>query len=244
MNRTSIEWVKNPDGTQGYTWNPVTGCLNTCSFCYARRLANGRLRNTYLKQRFNLAGDASDPFAPRFWFERVNGRQFSALKKPSTIFVSDMGDLFGPWVSEVVQSIVLGAADLQKQHTFIFLTKYPHSYLLIEDLIPDNCWIGTSICYRQDANRADFLRLLRKDVVKFISFEPLLEGMKGYVNFEGIDWVIVGAQTRPPVQPLMSDVEWIIQQAHAHFAPVFLKDNLNWKGIFRYQDMPKTKTPA
>ena len=23
MNRTGIEWVKNPDGTQGYTWNPI-----------------------------------------------------------------------------------------------------------------------------------------------------------------------------------------------------------------------------
>lgn len=23
MNKTKIEWVKNPDGTQGYTWNPT-----------------------------------------------------------------------------------------------------------------------------------------------------------------------------------------------------------------------------
>jgi len=23
MNRTQIEWVQNPDGTQGYTWNPI-----------------------------------------------------------------------------------------------------------------------------------------------------------------------------------------------------------------------------
>jgi len=41
MNKTKIEWVRNPDFTgipprdakgrfqyQGYTWNPITGCLN------------------------------------------------------------------------------------------------------------------------------------------------------------------------------------------------------------------------
>ena len=43
MNKTQIEWVRNPDGTQGYTWNPITGCLNGCEYCYARKLANGRL---------------------------------------------------------------------------------------------------------------------------------------------------------------------------------------------------------
>lgn len=48
MNKTSIEWAKNPDGTQGYTWNPVTGCLNGCEYCYARKLANGRLKSRYL----------------------------------------------------------------------------------------------------------------------------------------------------------------------------------------------------
>ncbi|KKK91159.1 hypothetical protein LCGC14_2715740, partial [marine sediment metagenome] len=48
MNKTKIEWVKNPDGTQGYTWNPITGCLNGCDYCYARRLANTRLKERYL----------------------------------------------------------------------------------------------------------------------------------------------------------------------------------------------------
>ena len=53
MNRTTIEWVKNPDGTQGYTWNPITGCLNGCPYCYARKLANGRLKQRYLANKFS-----------------------------------------------------------------------------------------------------------------------------------------------------------------------------------------------
>lgn len=33
MNKTKIEWAT-------YTWNPVTGCLHDCEYCYARRIAN------------------------------------------------------------------------------------------------------------------------------------------------------------------------------------------------------------
>ena len=40
MQKTKIAWVRNPDGTQGYTWNPVTGCQKGCDYCYARKIAN------------------------------------------------------------------------------------------------------------------------------------------------------------------------------------------------------------
>lgn len=30
MNKTKIEWCDS-------TWNPVTGCLHNCNYCYARR---------------------------------------------------------------------------------------------------------------------------------------------------------------------------------------------------------------
>ncbi len=31
MNKTKIEWCD-------YTWNPVTGCLNGCEYCYAKKI--------------------------------------------------------------------------------------------------------------------------------------------------------------------------------------------------------------
>ena len=35
MNKTKIEWVKNNDGTQGYTINPVKGlCPMACPVCF------------------------------------------------------------------------------------------------------------------------------------------------------------------------------------------------------------------
>ena len=88
MNKTKIEWVKNPDGTQGYTWNPITGCLNHVSGmckggnfpCYAYRLANTRLKERYLANDIigetdprtsRLRESFANPFFPRFWPERL-----------------------------------------------------------------------------------------------------------------------------------------------------------------------------
>src|SRR4030042_7017041 len=98
MNRTPIEWVKNPDGSRGYTWNPITGCLNGCEYCYARKLANGRLRHRYIHGNYILApGDrllekSLDPFYPRYWPDKLKD-DFG--KNPKGIFVCDMSDLFG-----------------------------------------------------------------------------------------------------------------------------------------------------
>lgn len=96
MNRTSIEWAQNPDGSQGYTWNPITGCLNhdngLCNGggfpCYAYKLANGRLKQRYLANTttaMSVRADGlalnlmdrqvraeADPFYPRFWEEKLS----------------------------------------------------------------------------------------------------------------------------------------------------------------------------
>ena len=33
MDKTKIEWCDS-------TWNPLTGCLHDCEYCYARKIAN------------------------------------------------------------------------------------------------------------------------------------------------------------------------------------------------------------
>ncbi|GAH56539.1 unnamed protein product, partial [marine sediment metagenome] len=108
-------WVKNPDGTQGFTWNPITGCLNhdngLCKGggfpCYAYKLANGRLRQRYLENRevgvlggrYGTPGQAySNPFYPRFWAENSPSCRLydpAFRYKPVGIFACDMGELFG-----------------------------------------------------------------------------------------------------------------------------------------------------
>ena len=112
MNKTKIEWVKNPDGSPGYSWNPITGCLNGCEYCYARKLANTRLRERYLANQ-NISPvqtegpgyytsklvDSLDPFYPRFWEDRMKQLN-QGYKRNKGIFVCDMSDLFGIGVPE------------------------------------------------------------------------------------------------------------------------------------------------
>jgi len=150
---TQIPWVKNPDGTQGFTWNPITGCLNGCEYCYARKLANTRLRERYLANG-NIAGGFSlgygvlserlahkgNPFYPRFWEDRLdemvtrNTNMFLPhhSRKPARkgYFVCDMSDLFGigvpdKWTERIMDTIW----DNRGYDRFYLLTKQPQNLI-------------------------------------------------------------------------------------------------------------------
>ena len=110
MNKTKIEWALNPDGTPGYTWNPISGCLNGCTYCYARKLANTRLRHVYMadknSDRFMTVEPHSplnmpEPFVPRFWPGKLDIRSkydYDDCRnhtKRRGVFVCSMSDLFG-----------------------------------------------------------------------------------------------------------------------------------------------------
>ena len=110
MNRATSPtgWVRNPDGTLGWTWNPITGCLNHVNGlckgggfpCYAYKLANRRLKPLYLANNniaqppFPQGGEYGvgalqaafcDPFYPRFWEERLDELNPCAKLKHFTI---------------------------------------------------------------------------------------------------------------------------------------------------------------
>jgi len=265
MNHTKIEWVRNPDGSQGYTFNPITGCLNHVNGlckgggfpCYAYRLANGRLKHLYLAnvnlpelyqggyRVFDGSENESlyyehlkDPFYPRFWPERL-GEITNKLRRwgrnrivhahePRGVFVCDMSDLFGTGIPEEWTRRVLGKMQYAKQDRFFLLTKQPQNLIKFSPF-PPNCWVGATVC----TNGAMTLALEHlsniQAKVKFISFEPLLGfiGMNDHMNLKGIvDWVIIGAQTKPSVFPKIEWVQEIVEAADKAGIPVFLKDNL------------------
>lgn len=250
MNRTKIEWVKNPDGTQGYTWNPITGCLNGCPYCYARKLANGRLKERYLMNdnisrelcwpqgelnKAELDKALADPFYPRFWEERLNepytyGRNFAQSGRAHKgIFVCDMGELFGDWVPRKWQEKIFYVIEGCPQHRFYLLTKQPQNLIKFSPF-PDNCWVGvTATDVKQYRAAREGLHSV-KATIKFISFEPLLEhipvSMMGSKYSADIAWPIIGAQTQPYKPPKIEWVEEIVRAAGQAGMPVFLKNNL------------------
>lgn len=252
MNKTAIEWVKNPDGTQGYTWNPITGCLNHINGmckggnfpCYAYRLAYGRLRKVYLKNP-NLAvlttdiddNECSlyDPFYPHFWPERLNEPLYG---KGKGIFVCDMSDLFGMGIPESWTASVLDVIR-RSPHRFYLLTKQPQN-LVKWSPFPDNCWIGATATNQKMYEDALNACCQMKARLTYISLEPLLERVKIWqsivdsdtndFNLRGIgkeklvDWLIIGSQTKPYKPPKIEWVREIVEAAEG--IPVFLKDNL------------------
>ena len=213
MGKTKIEWVKNQDGTQGYTLNPVKGkCPVACSYCYARRMYD----------RFK--------WDPEIRYIPIAG-EVAAIKKPSRIFVGSTMELFGQWIPAPWLSAVFSCVRQNPQHTFIFLTKRPQN-LAKWSPFPENCWVGASVTNANQLSAAyTGLHRALEATVKFISHEPLLDNIVMEPQFlldAGISWVVCGQQT--PVKPAtMPKIEWIkeiVEAADKAGVPVFEKNNL------------------
>lgn len=226
MNKTKIEWAD-------YTWNPVTGCLFNCSYCYARKIA----------ERFRGTKAWPNGFEPTVHIGRFD--EPIKLRKPCKIFVCSMGELFGDWLNDNskltipdVQLSVLQVVKSCPQHTFQFLTKCPQNLPKFNPW-PDNAWVGVTATDNAMYEYAmDCLYKVQANV-RFISFEPLLEPMSWRISDikDVLDWIIIGAQTNPNRLPKREWVQEIIDAADEAGIPVFLKDNLKWD--YERKEWPK-----
>ncbi len=243
MNKTNIEWVRNPDGTKGFVLNYITGCPRHCVFadgggkCYAWDLANGRLKRIYLANPNVAPGcDPADPFSTRFWPERLDGPR--KRKKPAMIFVDSMGDEFAPCVPRPWQDKGFEVERECPQHIFAHLTKFPEN-LAQHNPWPKNAWAGATAINNEMAKLAVEGLTKTNARVKFLSCEPLLGPISLLYDMSKLDWIIVGAQTNPERQPERGWVEGILGEADHCGVPVFMKDNLKWPHHRR--EWPKVK---
>jgi DNA repair photolyase len=153
------------------TWNPVVGCLHNCSYCWARRLAEGKLSNI---ERYK------DGFKPKL-IEHELKRKF----RNEFVFVSDMGDLFGDWVPEEWVLEVIRAIRNSPSSYFLFLTKNPKRYKEFLGLYPENLILGATI----ETNRAYNVSKAppvseRYKVMKELSYERKLVSVEPVMEFD------------------------------------------------------------
>ena len=193
MATTTIEWTEA-------TWNPVTGCSRIspgCTNCYAARMAK-RLQamgQPHYTNGFEVAIHQDALTIPSSW------------RRPQTIFVNSMSDLFHEEVpAEFIGSVfeVMVKAD---RHRYQVLTKRSQRLVDLAAQLPwpNNVWMGVSVESASYSFRLDHLRQTPA-AVKFVSIEPLLGPIHG-IDLSGIDWVIVGGESGPGARPM--DPGWV-----------------------------------
>lgn len=185
---TKIEWADN-------VYNPITGCTKispSCDNCYAERMSHR------LKGRFGYPKD--DPFRVTFHPDKLE--QPLKWKKPRTIFICSMGDIFHEevqidWIEKIFDVIFK-----TPQHTYLLLTKRPENIYLktfpnedIECL--QNLWVGVTVENQEMADKRipELIKQTSGKYELFVSCEPLLGSVDLSPWIDQIDWVIVGGET-------------------------------------------------
>ena len=206
----NIDWAK-------WSWNPVTGCLHGCEYCYARDIANrfyaNKFEPTFHEYRLKAPNCTTIPHN----LDQDPGR--------NKVFVCSMADLFGNWVNPEWINKILTVCTETPKWTYIFLTKNPKRYL--EFKMPDNSWIGATGDTQARVDEALKVFGQSNHPIKFISAEPLLENIK--IGPE-INWLIIGGQSKssncPAFQPPLRWIGNLLQQADRYNIDIYLKPNL------------------
>jgi len=150
-------------------------------------------------------------------------------KKPQTIFVNSMSDLFHKDVPVAFIQKVFNVMRQAPWLQFQVLTKRAERLSVLSNQLEwsSNIWMGVSVESREYAYRIDHLRNTGAQT-KFLSIEPLLAPV-GKINLKGVDWVIVGGESGPGARPMKQ--EWVLDirdQCTSDKVPFFFKQ---WGGI-------------
>jgi protein gp37 len=196
-----------------------------------------------LAGRFGYPAD--DPFAVTLHPDKLD--QPLRWRKPRTVFVCSMGDLFHEDVPDKIIHSVFDVIRRSPRHTFCMLTKCPARMKMIVSEyryhrsiwhmspdLPRWLWLGVTAENQQRADERIPILLQIPAAVRFVSVEPML----GPINLFGfgsptwgmippgafLNWVICGAETGPGARPMSLDwAQSLRDQCQTASVPLFFK---------------------
>ena len=155
------------------TWNPLGGkCPFNCIYCWS-------MSEKGLVKRYKMEKYQGPP--------RLIEKEFGRFKEGEFVFVQDMSDLFAGIVPEEYIERVLEHIRKFPKTAFLLLTKNPERYREFEDRMPNNCICGVTVETNLDKgydkisraplpkDRLVTMRLLKDDIRKMISIEPIMD---------------------------------------------------------------------
>lgn len=233
MKKTKIDWADS-------TWNPITGCLHNCEYCYAKNIAyrfgtvglESNTENGYECDLYEGTGEnhvinspvlrewkngrttkAPYPFCFDPTFHRYKLDEPKRWTKPRNIFVCSMADLFGEWVPDQWILEVFDACDAAPQHRYLFLTKNPERYLKLAEAgkLPNT----GNMWFGSTTTTPDTDFFFSDKHHTFWSIEPILKPFRnglltGVEACEKTNWIIVGAETGNRKNKVIPEASWIM----------------------------------
>lgn len=231
---TKIEWTDE-------VWNVVTGCTKIsdgCKNCYAEGMI----------KRFGHGGHKAHRSSPDKRFGNVTmhpermAKPYS-WKKPRTVFVCSMGDLFHESIPFKFIDQVHQVMYECERHNFLILTKRPQRVLefykewyearYCAGFSSSNMWFGVSVEDQKIADERIPILLQIPAARRFVSVEPMLSWIDlhpqwmdkaRYFETGTIDWVIAGCESGPKRRP--AKIDWfrsLRDQCVTANVPFFLK---------------------
>lgn len=216
FNRTndSVSWAQ-------WTWNPVTGCLHGCPYCYAKAMTEGPYQSGF-----------PTGFTPTFRTDRLLAPEQTPIPKtddPSSrrVFVCSMADLFGDWVPNEWIDAVFDKMRITPQWQYILLTKNPDRYAATK--IPKGAWVGATVDKQDRVERTELAMSKVKGYVRWLSVEPMM-GPITLKNPRMFDLIVIGGGTRTAKHPaIIPEFDWLARlymQARDAGCSVWMKPNL------------------
>lgn len=232
--KTNINWTNfssNPLRYRDNDGKDVWACVKVssgCSHCYSEALARRWNRGGAFTAE-NMRG-----LTPYLDEKEMRGILASKEISEKKVFLCDMTDLFGEWVSDEIIKAIVASLAVRDDVIFQILTKRPERMAAYfngfdvdpngseyKRIIPQNIWLGTSVENQEQADKRIPHLLKCPAAVRFISAEPLLSeidlwtarfqlpsgGLGSAFNWgKGIAWCIAGGESGPLARPMQA--EW------------------------------------